>query len=229
MKGRILIADNDRELCQLLGGYLAREGFSVEMVHSANATIEYMGRLDRAPDLLILDVMMEDKDGLAVLKELRTRSDVPILMLSALGEPRDRVVGLELGADDYLGKPCLPQELLARIKALLRRGTISAVDPLEVGPLKHEPERRCFSVDGQALSLTQAEYGLLLCLAQHAGFSVDKPTLTRSGLCRDYGPLEQSVDTYVSRLRRKLAQASAAAPTIEPVRGVGYVLVERAT
>jgi two-component system response regulator CpxR len=223
---RILIADDDRELCELLRSYLARQGFAVEVVHAAEAALARIGS-GEAPDLLILDVTMPGLDGIAALKRLRQHSRVPVLMLSARGEPVDRVLGLELGADDYLAKPALPRELLARVNSLLRRapGTVGAH---EVGALSLDPARRQARVAGAVLKLTAAEYGVLLCLVERKGTPVDKATLTREALGRPLERFDRSVDVHVSRLRRKLGTASSAAPVIDAVRGVGYVLVESA-
>jgi two-component system response regulator CpxR len=222
---RILIADDDRELCALLDDYLRREGFEVETVHDGEATLARLRDPALRPDLLILDVMMPGSDGLETLRELRQQHRLPVIMLSARGEPVDRVVGLELGADDYLSKPCLPRELLARVRAQLRRQTLPAADELSLGALHLHPAERRAAVDGCELRLTGAEFALLLTLAQHAGEVVAKATLTRQALGREIERFDRSVDVHVSRLRRKLAEASPAAPAIEAVRGAGYLLI----
>jgi two-component system response regulator CpxR len=219
----ILIADDDQELCALLADYLRREDFEVHLAHDAEAALAYFGRDRTLPDLLILDVMMPGKDGLTTLRELRLRHQIPVIILSARGDPADRVVGLELGADDYLSKPFLPRELLARVRALLRRGT-SADEPLTVGLLRLQPGERRAWVAEVELKLTGAEYSLLLTLARHAGSVVNKAALTEEGLGRPIERFDRSVDVHVSRLRRKLVTASAQAPGIESVRGSGYLL-----
>lgn len=236
---RILIADDDRELCALLADYLRPEGYRVDAVHDADAALARLGAAGERPDLLILDLMMPGKNGLDALRELRLHHPLPVLMLSARGDPVDRVVGLELGADDYLAKPCLPRELLARVKALLRRGGERAtagnpdtrVEPVVVvGALSIDPERRRATLGGEPLKLTGAEFGLLLALARTPGRPIDKATLAQSGLGRPLERFERSIDVHLSRLRHKLAEASPgpdiSAPTIEAVRGVGYVLVD---
>jgi two-component system response regulator CpxR len=222
---RILIADDDRELCALLANYLHREGFEVDVVHDGNAALAHLRDPATRPELLILDVMMPGNDGLETLRELRQQHRLPVIMLSARGEPVDRVVGLELGADDYLSKPCLPRELLARVRAQLRRQTLPAAEELSLGPLHLHPAERRAAVDGHELRLTGAEFALLLTLAQHAGEVVNKATLTRLALGREIERFDRSVDVHVSRLRRKLAEASPQAPAIEAVRGAGYLLV----
>ena len=228
---RILIADDDRELCELLAEYLRREGFEVDLAHDGEAALARLRAPAQRPDLLILDVMMPGMDGLETLRALRARRRLPVIMLSARGEPVDRVVGLELGADDYLAKPCLPRELLARIRAQLRRAAAPEPDGDELafdGLQLLVRERRAL-VDGQELALTGAEFQLLLALVQHAGELVDKAVLTRLALGRELERYDRSIDVHVSRLRHKLAGASPQAPRIDAVRGAGYVLVAAGT
>ena len=222
---RILLADDDRALTDLLAEYLRREGFAVDVAHDGEEALARLSNPSLRPDLLILDVMMPGRDGLETLRELRLQHRLPVIMLSARGEPVDRVIGLELGADDYLSKPCLPRELLARVRAQLRRHSPAAAGEVEVGVLRLMPgERRAYAGDAE-LALTGAEFGLLLALAQRAGQLVDKATLTRMALGRELERFDRSIDVHVSRLRHKLAEASAQAPRIESVRGAGYVLV----
>jgi two-component system response regulator CpxR len=226
---RILIVDDDRALCRLLADYLQREGFVVEIAHDGEAALQHLHNPSERPDLLILDVMMPGRDGLETLRELRMRHRLPVIMLSANGEPVDRVIGLELGADDYLAKPCLPRELLARVRAQLRRNTPLMAGTLQVGNLQLFPNERRAQLDAQDLSLTGAEFSLLLGLAQRAGELVDKATLTRLTLGRDLGRFDRSIDVHVSRLRHKMAEASPRSPRIESVRGSGYMLVMAAS
>ncbi|WP_329743029.1 response regulator transcription factor [Dyella sp. A6] len=222
---RILLADDDRALCELLADYLRREGYEVDVVHDGEAALARLRDPSLRPELLILDVMMPGRDGLDTLRELRVQSHLPVIMLSARGEPVDRVVGLELGADDYLSKPCLPRELLARVRAQLRRTAPATTGSLQVGSLLLQPGERRASVEGQELPLTGAEFLLLQALAQRAGELVDKATLTRLALGRELERFDRSIDVHVSRLRHKLAEASERAPRIDAVRGAGYVLV----
>ncbi len=222
---RLLIVDDDRALCGLLKDYLEREGFTVEVAHDSGAGLAMLHNPATRPDLLILDVMMPGRDGLDTLRELRLKHRLPVIMLSARGEPVDRVIGLELGADDYLTKPCLPRELLARVRAQLRRNAPATAGSLQVGVLRLEPGERRAYVDEQELTLTGAEFQLLLALAQRAGELVDKATLTRMALGRELERFDRSIDVHVSRLRHKLAEASAQSPRIESVRGAGYSLV----
>ena len=222
---RILIADDDRELCRLLADYLQREGFVVDVAHDGAGALAQLRNAAGRPDRLILDVMMPGRDGLDTLRELRLQHRLPVIMLSARGEPVDRVIGLELGADDYLSKPCLPRELLARVRAQLRRQAPLQSGTVQVGNLQLLPGERRARVAEQELSLTGAEFLLLLGLAQRAGELVDKAALTRQALGRELERFDRSIDVHVSRLRHKLAEASAEAPRIESVRGSGYVLV----
>jgi two-component system response regulator CpxR len=222
---RILIVDDDRELCALLAEYLRREGMQVEAVHDGEAALEQLRDPASRPDLLILDVMMPGRNGLDTLRELRLQHRLPVIMLSARGEPVDRVVGLELGADDYLSKPCLPRELLARVRAQLRRHTVEGVGALTAGNLRLLPgERRAYASERE-LTLTGAEFLLLLTLVQRAGEVIDKAALTRAALGRELERFDRSIDVHVSRVRQKLLQASKQSPRIESVRGSGYVLV----
>ncbi|WP_130618329.1 response regulator transcription factor [Dyella amyloliquefaciens] len=222
---RLLIVDDDRALCGLLKDYLEREGFAVEVAHDSETGLALLHNPATRPDLLILDVMMPGRDGLDTLRELRLKHRLPVIMLSAKGEPVDRVVGLELGADDYLTKPCLPRELLARIRAQLRRNAPATAGSTQVGVLRLEPGERRAYVEEQELALTGAEFQLLLALAQRAGELVDKATLTRMALGRELERFDRSIDVHVSRLRHKLAEASTQSPRIESVRGSGYSLV----
>ncbi len=220
----ILIADDDRELCQLLCDYLSREGFQTRAVHDGRAALEALVDPARRPDLLILDIGMPGRDGLQTLADLRARHHLPVIMLSARGEPVDRVVGLELGADDYIAKPCLPRELLARVRARLRQNA-SAAQTVQVGVLCVLPAERRARIGDVDVDLTGAEFSLLLALAQRAGQVVDKAVLTREALGREIERFDRSVDVHLSRLRRKLAEASPLAPRIEAVRGAGYQLL----
>jgi two-component system response regulator CpxR len=222
---RILIADDDRALCRLLADYLQREGFAVDVAHDGEAALARLRNPADRPDLLILDVMMPGRDGLETLCQLRMQHRLPVIMLSARGEPVDRVIGLELGADDYLAKPCLPRELLARVRAQLRRTAPPVSGVIQAGNLQLYPGERRAQAAGQDLSLTGAEFLLLLALAQRAGELVDKAALTRQALGRELERFDRSIDVHVSRLRHKLSEASPDAPRIESVRGSGYVLV----
>jgi len=222
---RILIVDDDRELCALLAEYLRREGLQVDVVHDGESALAQLRDPATRPDLMILDVMMPGQNGLDTLRELRLQHRLPVIMLSARGEPVDRVVGLELGADDYLSKPCLPRELLARVRAQLRRHTVEGSAALTIGQLRLLPGERRAYVNEQELNLTGAEFLLLLTLAQRTGEVIDKATLTRAALGREIERFDRSVDVHVRRLRHKLTEVDETSLRIESVRGAGYVLV----
>jgi len=222
---RVLIADDDRGLCALLIECLQDEGFDASAEHDAHGILKRLRDPLSRPDLLILDVMMPGQNGLDALRELRIQHRLPVIMLSGRGEPVDRVIGLELGADDYVSKPCLPRELIARVRAQLRRHTVQAVGGISVGALRLIPSERTAYVDQQRLVLTSAEFAVLLFLAQHAGEVIDKASLTRIGLGRQIERFDRSIDMRISKLRHKLAAASSVAPRIDAVRGAGYVLL----
>ncbi len=213
----LLLIDDDTELCALLAEFLTRQGFSV--------ALEYDGArgLERALDghfaLVVLDLMLPSLDGFAVLKKLRARSRVPVLMLTARGEDVDRIVGLELGADDYLGKPFNPQELVARIRAILRRVQTPSLGRLEVNGVTIDPGTRDVTCDGLPVEMTTLEFDILELLMRSAGRVVSRDTLMESMYNRKATPFDRSIDMHVSHLRRKLEIDRT---LIKTVRGVGY-------
>lgn len=223
---KLLLVDDDAALAALLSDYLKIEGFEVELAHTVRDGVQRA--LDGAPRLVILDVMLPDGSGVDALRSIRAHSAVPVLMLTARGDPVDRIVGLEVGADDYVPKPCLPRELVARVRAILRRGAASpssAGGALSAGRLTLWSQRRRAVWDGQTLPLTSAEFDLLQLLLQHAGSVVSKQELALHGLGRPLGRFDRSIDVHVSAIRQKLATASGDACVIETVRGRGYQLV----
>jgi two-component system, OmpR family, response regulator CpxR len=227
---RILICDDDRGLTQLLSEYLSQHGLEINCVDNAEDAIELLNQNAHSPDVLVLDLMLPGIDGLAALKHIRLTSNLPILMMSARGEPIDRVIGLELGADDYLCKPCFPRELLARLHVLLRRGqdTLAmdeSASEVFVGNLRLQPSQRHAWVAKSRLSLTGAEYAVLWALAQDVGKFVSREKLTFVALHRPLERFDRAIDVHVSRLRKKLQQVADDAPAIDSARGAGYVLV----
>ena len=221
MSQRLLIADDDVELCELLRTYLQREGFDVEVAHDGRTALGAVRA--GSTDVLVLDVMMPGMNGLDVLRELRRESMLPVIMLTARGDDVDRILGLELGADDYLPKPCNPRELLARIRAVLRRAATAAVgDTLRVNDLVLDPGRRELRRDGEVLGLTSTEFSVLQRLLADAGRVVEKAELYRSALGREPVRFDRSIDMHVSNLRRKLGDAPGGGPRIDTVRGIGY-------
>ena len=228
--GDILLVDDDAELCALVGEYLGREGFRVHSVHDAESGIAAAMADGNWYDLAILDVMLPGMNGLDALRRLRQRLSIPVLMLTARGEEIDRIVGLELGADDYMAKPFHPRELTARIRAILRRSgdpETSPDAPLRVGDVVLDPSARSARRAGRALLLTSVEFDLLQSLLEEAGSVVSRDALSRRALKRGFEPLDRSIDMHVSNLRRKLeAEAGPRAePMIKTVRNAGYLFV----
>lgn len=207
MSYHVLLVDDDQELLDLLGDYLAREGLRVTVAHTGASGVEITQRL--RPDLVVLDVMMPGGDGIEALRRLRADSSVPVLMLTARGDDEDRILGLELGADDYVAKPCTPRELLARIRSILRR-TVSVAgavpQDLVVGPLTLSLGQRLARVQHQAIELTSTEFTLLELLLRQPGRLVTKAELSRAGLGRPFNRYDRSIDMHMSRIRHKLAQ-----------------------
>ncbi len=219
----ILLVEDDLKLAALIKEYLEQQSFAVTVEprgDRANAAID-----DQRPDLVILDIMLPGTDGLTVCRQARPRYAGPILMLTARGEDLDEVVGLEVGADDYLKKPVRPRVLLARIRTLLRRaGGPSANDRrVEIGNLVVDATRRTATVGGAEVDLTSAEFDLLWLLAQHAGEALSRDQIYRELRGIEHDGIDRSIDLRVSRLRTKLGDTDAV--LIKSVRGVGYQLV----
>ncbi len=215
---RLLVVDDDVELSALLGEFLRREGFTVETVHEGRQGLEKA--LQGGFDLVVLDVMLPGLDGFEILKRLRQQSRVPVLMLTARGEDVDRIVGLELGADDYLSKPFNPRELSARIRAILRR-TESKPNRgrIEVNGVMLDPGTREVFVDERPVELTTLEFDILELLMRAAGRVVSRDDLMESLYNRKATPYDRSIDMHVSHLRRKLEGGHS---VIKTIRGSGY-------
>jgi len=225
---RVLLIDDDVELTAMLQEYLEQEGFETAAVHDGEAGVAEA--LSGRHAIVVLDVMLPRLNGVDVLRRIRARSSVPVLMLTARGDDVDRVVGLELGADDYVPKPCTPRELVARLRAILRRAegaeSPGQDGPLHAGPLMMWPEKRRAEWDGRTLDLTSTEFNLLLVLAQNAGRVVGKDELSEAGLGRPLARFDRSVDVHVSSLRQKLGKLSDGRSYIETVRGQGYQFIK---
>lgn len=222
-RARILLADDDEELCDMLGAYLAIEGFSVESVHDGDAALKRART--GGVDLVILDVMMPGRDGFDVLRRLREASVVPVLMLTARGGDVDAIVGLELGADDYLPKPCNPRLLVARMRAILRRAAPDPGAPASrtVGDLELHPGARRVRLGGELLELTSTEFSVLAVLVKQVGRVTEKGVLSREALGRELTRYDRSLDMHISNLRRKLGSLPGGGERIETIRGVGYL------
>jgi two-component system phosphate regulon response regulator OmpR len=218
----LLVVDDDERLRALLTRYLSSNGFRVSAAPGAGEARALMKSM--AFDLLILDVMMPGESGLALARSVRAGSQVPILMLTARGEPADRIAGLELGVDDYLPKPFEPRELLLRVSALMRRMAPvarAAAGPVKMGAALYDPQGARLTKNGKPVKLTSAEAALLQLFAANAGHA-----FSRGDLCARLGvSLERSIDVQVTRLRRKIEEDPKLPLYLQTVRGVGYVLV----
>jgi DNA-binding response OmpR family regulator len=221
---RVLLADDDVELSGMLTEYLEREGFSVAAVHDG----ESAARLAAGGDfqIVVLDVMMPGIDGVEALRRIRHSSRIPVIMLTARGDDVDRIVGLELGADDYVTKPCTPRELAARLRAILRRVQPQAdsAAPLTAGALTLWPQKRQVEWHGKAVELTSTEFNVLEVLMRNAGRVVSKREISEQALGRPLARFDRSIDVHLSSIRQKLG---AAAALIHTVRGVGYQLARQ--
>jgi two-component system response regulator CpxR len=222
---KILIIDDDVELCELVGEYLTREGFEVEAAHNGDKGLERALSGEHA--LVVLDIMLPGMTGLDVLRRLRSESRAPVLILTARGEDVDRIVGLEIGADDYLAKPFNPRELLARIRAILRRSQAapaSTAAPVTVADVELDPGARTVTRGGELLELTAVEFSLLEALMRSAGQVVTREYLAQTVLGRRFMAYDRSIDMHVSKLRKKLGPAAAGdGERIKTVRGIGYI------
>jgi two-component system response regulator CpxR len=231
-KSTVLIVDDDHELCVMLAEYLAPEGLSVETAGDGRAALERLQQ--QPPDIVVLDVMLPELTGFEVLRRIRVSSRLPVIMLTARGEDVDRIVGLEMGADDYLSKPFNPRELAARIKAVLRRtsGDAGQAGPhsnnndsssLEWGPVRIDFRARRAAAGGRNLELTAAELRILEQLMRADAKPVTRDDLMIKTLGRRLFPTDRSLDTHISNLRRKLAKVTDRV-TVHSVRGTGYAL-----
>ena len=222
MSARVLVIDDDRKLCRLLSEYLGTAGFEVLTAHGAEDGLA----LERArhPDVVVLDVMLPGMDGFEVCRHLRRASSVPIIMLTARGEVTDRVVGLELGADDYVPKPFEPRELVARIHAILRRGRVQE-EVWSFGALRVDPERRAAYLRDELLPLTTAEFDLLELLIRSRGRVLTRSSILDGVKGESWDAFDRSIDVLVSRLRQKLGDDPRRPRYVRTVRGTGYAFV----
>lgn len=227
----ILIVDDDTELCSLVQEYLTAEGFTLEAINDGETGLERA--LSNEYALIILDVMLPGMSGFEVLRRIRSVSKVPVMLLTARGEDVDRIVGLEIGADDYLPKPFNPRELVARIRAILRRakpGRAADEVPeiLSVGDVELDPATRTVERAGQPVELTSVEFNLLEVLLREAGRVVTRERLVNAVLSRKFMPFDRSIDMHVSKVRRKLGDSEESGDHIKTIRGVGYMFARPA-
>jgi DNA-binding response OmpR family regulator len=218
----ILLIDDDQELCELLSSWLQTEGFQIRACHDGHSARAALA--SRAPAAVILDVMLPDGSGLELLKQLRSdHPELPVLMLSARGEPLDRILGLELGADDYLAKPCDPRELTARLRAVLRRSVAATPSTrLDLGDLSLSQARGVVSIGEHEISLTLSESKVLEALLGQPGEPLDKQVLAQLALGRKLTLYDRSLDMHVSNLRKKLGPHPDGRPRIIALRSRGY-------
>ncbi|NIB41299.1 response regulator transcription factor [Pseudomaricurvus alkylphenolicus] len=227
---KLLLVDDDQELCLLLKEYLQTEGFQVTLAHDGAAGLE--AALTGQYEVIVLDVMMPVMSGLDALRKIRDNIRTPVIMLTAKGETVDRIVGLEMGADDYLPKPCNPRELVARVRAILRRAedneTKSPIsDEIRVDELFIQIKSHAAFYQEQPVPLTGAEFTVLELLMREAGEVISKETLTEKALNRKLTPYDRSIDVHVSNIRKKLAALGASKELIINIRGAGYMLTRQ--
>lgn len=223
MNSNILIVDDDMELTDLLEQYLEPEGFNVICVHDGENAVKKA--LNQNFDAIILDVMLPKLNGFEVLKAIREHLETPVLMLTARGDDIDRIVGLEIGADDYLPKPCNPRELVARLRAILRR---TQKIPTQRPVIDHQGiivdcSKRLATQNGEPMELTNAEFNILEMLIKSPGQAFSKEELTEYALGRKYTAYDRSIDVHISNLRNKLGDNQEGEPLVKTVRGFGYM------
>ena len=232
----ILVIDDDTELCELLTEYLKHEGFEITSVYDGEQGLHLAVSGADKYDLIILDIMLPGMNGFEVLQHLRTQSDTPVLMLTARDEEVDRIVGLEMGADDYLPKPFNPRELIARARAILRRtkdrnekyAAVSMPEKISVGDIELDTGTRVVNRDGERIELTSVEFGFLEMLLRAAGHVVTREQLAEGVLGSNLTAYDRSVDVHLSSLRKKLGHKLGEIERIKTVRGAGYVYVNPA-
>jgi two-component system response regulator CpxR len=224
---KILLVDDDQELCELLARYLQREGIEVDQVHTGPEGLQQ--GLAHSYDAMVLDVMMPGMNGLEVLTELRKTSQLPVVMLTAKGDEMDRIVGLEIGADDYLSKPCNPRELIARLRAVLRRSKadvpVDTRDVIHIDELEIDHGQHHVLKNDEPLELTVTEYNILNTLVSHLGKVVEKNQLAEEAMSRSLTLFDRSLDMHLSNLRKKLGSHQDGQTRIKTIRGVGYMYV----
>lgn len=225
---QVLVIDDDVEFCKLVTRFLTQEGFQIEAVNAGHAGAERA--LSGHHSLVVLDVMMPGANGFDVLRRIRAESRIPVLMLTAKGDALDRVLGLEMGADDYLPKPFNPQELVARIRAILRRAkpdlsSSKQTAPIVVGDVEMDVRARVVRRGQEMVNLTTVEFDLLEILLRAAGEVMGREKLTRDVLGREFSPFDRSIDTHVCNLRKKIGPLPDDSERIKGVRGIGYLYV----
>ena len=226
---RILVVDDDREVVRLIRAYLEQAGFEVLAAYDGDAAVHVIRR--ERPDLLLLDLMLPGKDGWAITRLVRADpalAHIPIIMLTARVDDTDKIVGLELGADDYVTKPYNPREVVARVRARLRQPDVAPPQTLRVGGLEMDVRRRDVRVDGRPVELTPTEFSLLQVLMEQAGYVLTRGELTRLALGVDFEGVERTLDSHIRNLRQKLEPDPANPTYVQTIYGVGFRLAEGA-
>lgn len=230
---KILFVDDDLELCQLMTEFLELEGFDLDVVHNGEEALKKVDQ--QSYDVIVLDIMMPKLNGFDTLRQLRTEHLTPVLMMTARGDEVDRIVGFEMGADDYIPKPCNPRELVARLRAIIRRVTLErrAITPSQTSHdtlyndnLTMNIAAHSARLNGERLELTQTEFGLLALLMEQPGEQVTKERMMKAVLKRNLGPFDRTIDMHMSNLRRKVGTLSNGQPRIITIRGSGYLLAK---
>lgn len=226
---RILVVDDDREVVRLIRAYLEQAGFEVLAAHDGDTAVHIIRR--ERPDLLLLDLMLPGKDGWEITRLVRgdaTLAHIPIIMLTARVDDTDKIVGLELGADDYVTKPYNPREVVARVRARLRQPDVAPAQTLRAGGLEMDVRRRDVRVDGRPVELTPTEFSLLQVLMEQAGYVLTRGELTRRALGVDFEGVERTLDSHIRNLRQKIEPDPTNPTYVQTVYGVGYRLAEAA-
>ena len=226
---RILVVDDDREVVRLIRAYLEQAGFEVLAAHDGDTAVHIIRR--ERPDLLLLDLMLPGKDGWEITRLVRSDAalaHIPIIMLTARIDDTDKIVGLELGADDYVTKPYNPREVVARVRARLRQPDVAPAQTLRAGGLEMDVRRRDVRVDGRPVELTPTEFSLLQVLIEQAGYVLTRGELTRRALGVDFEGVERTLDSHIRNLRQKIEPDPTNPTYVQTVYGVGYRLAEAA-
>ncbi|MBT3204401.1 MAG: response regulator transcription factor [Gammaproteobacteria bacterium] len=222
----ILLVDDDVALCELLREYLEMESFQVSMVHDGKQALQIINSAQQTWDAILLDVMLPGMNGFDLLKAIRPHNSIPILMLTARGEDTDTVLGLELGADEYVAKPVSPRVLVARLRALIRRASSEQKSSsIKVGDLNLDKQARLITVSGETIELTGAEFNLLNQLIENSGEVVSREQLAKEGLGRSLQAYDRRIETHMTQIRRKLGPQADGTERIKTVRGAGYQYV----
>lgn len=232
MRKKICIIDDDEKLQRLLREYLEEYSYVIMSLLRGDRVIEFINK--EKPDIIILDIMLPGKDGMEILKDIRKSSGIPVIMLTAKGEETDRIVGLELGADDYLSKPFNPRELLARIKAVLRRSFTSSagkmhhqVSSIKKGGLTLNNSSMTLEIGDKSIELSRTEYKILEALIKNPGIVISRDELMNIARGRDFIAFERSIDVHVSKLRAKIEHISGFKEQIKTIWGTGYMFVDK--